>query len=628
MSLVEPHFRPYPITALSPRGWLQKQLRIQADGLSGNLDTFWPDIRDSAWIGGTAEGWERMPYWLDGVIPLAWLLDDQPLKARITQYLDTIIRCQGADGWLGPRVEEKGEAADLWSQSLALKMLVVYHDASGDERVPHTVERALHALDRRIDANPLSRWGQFRWFESLIAIWWLYDRNGDPWLLDLAVKLQAQGFDWQAFFRRWPLREPTEKGRWNFAGHVVNNAMALKQGGLWWRLTGDDADRNAPRAMLQALDRYHGMPTGVFSGDECLAGTSAIQGTELCAVAEHMYSMAWLAFLLGDTTFADRLEQIAFNALPATFTPDMWGHQYDQQVNQIECSVHENRSWNTNGPAANIFGLEPNYGCCTANLSQAWPKFAASLWARPAGGGIAAMAYAPSRLDTAIDGVGVSLQLATDYPFRQDLHFTVSTAEPVDFPLHVRIPAWVTTPTLEVDGAPVPVLPEAGFHTVTRTWQGETRIVLSLPMETRCGTRPNGAVSIHRGPLLYALNVSEDWRRVNADMPLRELPHGDWEVYPTTPWNYALETTEATLAEDIAFHEHPLETPLFAADHAPVTATVTGRRVPTWVAENGSATATPVSPVDVDGPSETLTLIPYGCSHFRIAEFPLVRGGG
>lgn len=91
MKLKTPVFTPFPIRSVTPRGWLEQQLRIQADRLSGHLNEFWPDVKESAWIGGEAEGWERMPYWLDGVIPLAWLLDDAGLKHRIVGYLDYII---------------------------------------------------------------------------------------------------------------------------------------------------------------------------------------------------------------------------------------------------------------------------------------------------------------------------------------------------------------------------------------------------------------------------------------------------------------------------------------------------------------------------------------------------------
>jgi hypothetical protein len=80
-------FTPVPLGAIQPEGCLMQQLQIQARGLSGALDQFWPDIKDSSWFGGQAEGWERAPYWLDGVIPLAHLIGDEALMQRIESYV-------------------------------------------------------------------------------------------------------------------------------------------------------------------------------------------------------------------------------------------------------------------------------------------------------------------------------------------------------------------------------------------------------------------------------------------------------------------------------------------------------------------------------------------------------------
>ena len=279
-------FRPLALGTVQPLGWLRDQLRLQAGSLSGALDEFWPDVQDSRWFGGEAEGWERAPYWLDGVVPLAYVLDDKRLKQKVLGYVDYILAHQHADGWLGPKQsfikETEQSRHDIWSLFLVLKVLVQVHDATGDARVVQAVERCLRCIDRHIDRTPLFDWGMFRWFEALIAIYWLYEKTGEKWLLDLAVKLRAQGFDWADFFARWPLTEPTPQGRWSYMSHVVNNAMALKAHGLWWRLSGDEADRNAVHDMIAKLDRYHGMVTGVFSGDECLAGLNPSQGTELC----------------------------------------------------------------------------------------------------------------------------------------------------------------------------------------------------------------------------------------------------------------------------------------------------------------------------------------------------------
>lgn len=623
LKIEKPKFQPLPLGSIQPEGWLLNQLRIQADGLSGHLDEFWPDIKDSGWFGEGAEGWERAPYWLDGAIPLAYLLNDPELKQRIEKYMDFIISRQDETGWMG--LEQEQASYDLWASFLILKPLIQFHEATGDQRVPAVVEKLLRWVDNHIDRRPLFNWGKFRWFESLIGIYWLYERTEEPWLLDLAVKLHAQGFNWASFFERFPLTEITPKGKWTFMGHVVNNGMAVKAPALWWRLTGSEDDREMAYEMMAKQDLYHGQVTGIFTGDECFAGRNPSQGTELCAVVEYMYSLELLTSILGDPRFGDRLEKVTFNALPATFSPDMWSHQYDQQVNQVECSIKDNRLWTTNGPESNIFGLEPNYGCCTSNLSQGWPKFASHLWMKTGDEGLAAAAYAPCTVKTEIDGIPVRIEVITDYPFREDILLKIQTEKSVRFPLHLRIPGWASSASVQTPEN-ANVHPQAGtYYKIDRKWEGEIEIKLAFPMEPRATRRFNNALAIERGPLVYSLKIGEEWKRVNEDKPHRELPHADWEVYPTTPWNYAFDLNEKTLAEDIVFKEHPMGDLPFSPQGAPVSATVKGIRLPSWTLVNGSAGELPKSPVDIKGELESLTLIPYGCTNLRVTEFPTIK---
>ena len=137
-----------PLTArqIRPEGWLARQLRIQADGLSGHLDLIWPDVRESKWIGGNREGWERVPYWLDGFIPLAYLLDDEDLKRRAKKYIDAILDRQEEDGWICPCAPEERGGYDVWAAFLIAKVLVLYQDCSGDDRIEDAVYRLLRQL--------------------------------------------------------------------------------------------------------------------------------------------------------------------------------------------------------------------------------------------------------------------------------------------------------------------------------------------------------------------------------------------------------------------------------------------------------------------------------------------------
>lgn len=615
-------FTPLPLGEVLPAGWLRNQLEIQANGLSGHLDEFWPDIKESGWIGGHAEGWERGPYWLDGVVPLAYLLDAPRLKEKVAFWMDTILANQGEDGWFGPVHGKRGgqpssNEYDPWSTFIFVKALMQFHEATGDDRVLPGMTRFVRRLEQVLKERPLFEWSEFRWMDGVLGVDWLYERTREPWLLEVAATLHQQGFDWRTHFENFPYQDKIERGQASLASHVVNNAMGIKAPGVWFRHTGAEEDLQAVWSALDVLDRYHGQVTGVFSGDEHVAGKNPSQGTELCSVVEYMFSLETLIGILGDARLADRLEGIAFNALPATFKPDMWAHQYDQQVNQVIACVAKENVYTTNGPDSNVFGLEPNYGCCTSNMHQGWPKFVAHLWMRTADEGLAAVSYAPCTVSTKLKETAVSVSVETDYPFREAVRITVRTDAPVAFPLLLRIPAWCEDATLRIDGEDAAKPPAGSFHRVERTWQGETILQINVPMAVRAERRYNNAIAIHRGPLVYSLRIGEDWRYLKG-----EIPHADWEVHPTSTWNYALEWDDRDPAASIRFEDRPLGEMPFSPEGTPVVALIKGRRLPSWALHRNAAGPLPESPVTADTPVQTLTLIPYGCTNLRVTEFP------
>lgn len=614
-------FYPLPLTSIKPQGWLRRQLQIQADGLTGHLDEFWPDVGpNSGWLGGTGESWERGPYYMDGLIPLAYLLDDPRLIAKAKKWVDWTISHQRRDGAIGPPSNK-----DWWPNMIMLKVLTQYQEATGDARVIPLMKRYFEYHLREASSRPLKEWAIYRWGDELLSVIWLYNRTGDPELLKLARVLHEQGFDWKQHYENFPFTSKTGREtnlRPDMRSHGVNIAMALKYSPLWSLISGDETDRRAIYQQLNLLDKYHLLPNGIFSADEHLAGLDPTQGTELCAVVEAMFSLEHLTAILGDPVFGDRLEKIGYNALPGALTADMWAHQYDQQPNQVLCDIRP-RSWSTNGPESNVFGLEPNFGCCTANLHQGWPKLAASLWMASNDNGLAAIVYAPNTVRTVINGIGVSVIEDTEYPFRERVSIKIDPDLPVRFPLYLRIPQWADRVTIVLNGKGIQGIRAGTFYRIEREWAKGDKIDISFPMQLRISRWYRNSVVIERGPLVYALKIGEVWRRITTGMKKpAPQPAADWEVYPTTPWNYGLIIDPNDINKSVEVIEKPIGDYPFSPTGAPVELRVKARRIPDWTLINGSAGPLPVSPVISHEPEETVTLIPYGAAKLRITAFP------
>lgn len=612
-----------PLTSIRPKGWLERQLRIQADGLSGHLDEIWSDVGpNSAWLGGTGEAWERGPYFLDGLVPLAYLLNDAKLTAKAEKWVDWTLTHQGADGSIGPVVNQ-----DWWPRMVMLKVLIQYQEATGDPRVIPLMLKYFAFQARELPKRPLQDWGKYRWQDEVVSVFWLYNRTGDPSLLILAKLLHDQGYNWKAQFDNFQYTKKTDRSILDRPGgglpdramqtHGVNNAMALKMSPLWSLFSGSADDRKAIYQQVKMLDEYHGIPNGMFSADEHIAGTDPSQGIELCAVVESMFSYEQIEAALGDPVFADRLEKVAFNALPGTFRDDMWAHQYDQQPNQIACTRGA-RHWSTNGPDANLYGLTPEFGCCTANMHQGWPKLVSSLWMGTADDGLAAVAYAPNEVEAEVHG-GIKVQISeeTEYPFRGNIRLIVNPATPVSFPLKLRIPTWATGATVAVGGSPFNGVHSGTYLVISREWSKGDQVEITFPMQPRVSRWENNSVAIERGPLVFSLKMGETWQRLESDSLAP-----DWEVRPTTPWNYGLELDPDRLASSIQVMEGPIGEYPFSGDRSPVELIMKGRRVPEWREVEGSAGPLPDSPVKSLSPEEQITLVPYGAAKLRITAFP------
>lgn len=615
-------YRFFTAKELKPAGWLRRQLEIQRDGLSGNLDLMWPDIRDSAWIGGSREGWERVPYWLDGAVPLAWLLDDGSLKARVTAYIDAILERQQPDGWICPCSPEERASYDAWALLLICKVLVVYHDCTGDARIQDAVRRALKNYYDLLSSGAcrLTDWAKARWFEGFLALNWLYERAPEPWMPKLALLLQEQGQDYPSVAGKWerPMNE------WTMNTHVVNLAMMLKYEAVSCSLLNAPYTGRADE-LLRLLRKYNGTPVGSFTGDECLSGLSPIQGTELCAIVEEMYSCELLYAFTGKAFWAELLELLAFNALPATLSDDMWTHQYVQMSNQISCVRFPGRSlFRTNSSESHLFGLEPNFGCCTANFNQGWPKFALSSFLQGPQNTILCAVAVPSMLSTAVNGVPVTISVDTEYPFRNRMVYRITCREDVSMTFKLRVPSFAEN--LRVNGQPAKKNRE-GMLSFSGFQKGVLELTVEFDTVPVLKSRPHSLRNVQCGSLVFSLPVEAEWKKqeYEKDGVERKFPYCDYELAGKSPWNYGF-SASGLRAQGLQVEYREGDAYPFSSAHPRVI--LRAPMVPVrWGWEDGFDTVCAKVPQSrrPAGPAETLELHPYGCSKLRMTEMPLVK---
>lgn len=613
-------FARLPLGSVRAFGWLHEQLRLAAEGFTGHLMDIWEDVGpNSGWLGGGGENWERGPYYVRGLLALAFTLDDSHLAARARRWIDWTLASQRADGYFGPAHND-----DWWPRMPMLDALRLYHEATGELRVLPFMTRYFHHQLANLPSRPLDAWGRPRGGDNLDSCLWLYNHTGDPALLQLADLLHAQTSDWVTECER----EVPSADVFDF-GHGVNRAMGLKEPLVFFQRSRDPRHRQAFRAGWEHTMRLHGQVQGTFSGDEFLHGRGVTQGTELCTIVELLATLERALQLGGDAWIGDVIERIAYNALPAIMSADHRAHQYFQLANQVECTPG-GRNFNVSHETDLLFGPFSGYGCCAANLHMGWPWLVSNTWMATPDGGLLAGIIAPTAVTASVGNrQQVHVVEETKYPFEPDVRFTIRLSEPAEFPLWIRVPGWATGVRLAVNGvaaAPSPAgatgqarAGDAWFLRLERRWTDGDRVDLHFPMTPRVA-RWDDALIVERGPLVFALGIGEDWRAVGGTAPFEE-----YEVHPTTPWNYGLRLDPADPVPPIAVESARVGAQPWTPAAAPVRLRVPGHRVPEWTVTGGASAAPPAPGKVAEGPDEDLTLIPFGCARLRIAAFPAVR---
>ncbi len=610
-----------PVGSVRAHGWLQTQLTLMTRGFTGRLSEVsrFCKFDGNAWTNPRGEGqfgWEEVPYWLKGFVDLGYLTGDERVLSESRRWIDAVLATQAPNGYFGSRSNlENAEAGtrvlDLWPNMVMLYPLRSFYEATGDRRVIDFMTRYFQwQMSQPLEKIYPGSWQKWRAGDNLDSIFWLYNRTGEKWLLDLARVNHERTADWVGEIPTW---------------HGVNLAQCFREPAMYYQETLDRRYFSASERILATIKELYGqVPGGMYGADEnARPGFSGPrQGAETCAIVEMMHSCEMLLRITGENRWADSVEGVAFNSLPASMTPDLKGLHYLTAPNQVQLDRRGKPPMLDND--GDMLSYNPyQYRCCQHNVAFGWPYFTENLWLATRGNGLAAAIYAPSIVSAKVgNGSAVTIESRTNYPFKGSIELVFSTDRAVRFPLSLRIPGWCTHPAVELNGSRLDLPGEIrGWVTIEREWRRNDRIRLELPMEIRLHTweKNRGTVSVNRGPLTYSLKIGERWEEYRGDS---KWPA--YEVFPTTHWNYGLSSESFRVVES---SQPDAEQP-FTPDGAPVILKGKGRRIPQWKLEpNGLVAEVQRSPAFSQEPEEEITLIPMGCARLRISAFPRVASG-
>jgi hypothetical protein len=254
------------------------------------------------------------------------------------------------------------------------------------------------------------------------------------------------------------------------------------------------------------------------------------------------------------------------------------------------------------------------------------------MWMKSPGDGLAAVLYGPSRITAVVGKAKRAVEIIeeTSYPFSERITFRIRAEQPVEFPLHLRVPAWCRSPRLKVNGKSksFPAV-ENGFSLLDRIHRDGDLIEVDFPMEIAVGRSSDGGMFVERGPLVYSLQPKEIWTSIAIpEMEITSPQFPMWAVTAGSPWNYALFIDKAAqLKTQVKVDEAAISADPWSK--SPISMRLRARRLPGWdlVRPKGNDAnwfkTPPLPPMDSSvGAEETITLVPLGTTHLRLTVFP------
>lgn len=639
---VDKNLKKLPLGAIRPQGWLLDEMLLVSN-LQKRIGSLSGLVKNGEWNGA-----ESLPRYVRGLILLSCALDDKTLKEKVASYMAPIFSSANEGGDFGPK-----DTLSLTPKIEAVKTLLTYYEATDNERVLPFLKKFFKSQFNTYSVS--SSWydSRARLLEEIGAIEAVYRETDLEWLQDLGEKLRDSSNDWFRLAARFPYKKPYQRyisqstlkhiqkqvltfesvqtdekkrkiftpvyvdNQWQKKKHKravetsgVNLAKAVKYPAVYGRFIGDDNLKNLSLKLVDALDKYHGTPLGMFACAPRIAGAKGVSAVDVEASVEMIESLVEVVKETRDYSLVDKLERIVFNLVSGACLDDCSAVQDTVYVNQTEASQSRKLPY---ADADNAFYSRKASRGAIALLS-AYPLYMQTA-CMVKDEELNFLTYTPCVMDVSVGGSNLTISERTGYPFRNAVVFKVEKAdgEP-EVKINFRVPK--NTYMQLISGGQI-VASGTREISVKCILKAGSTFMLKMNIPLTVETNEDGTRSLFKGNLLMALKLSNEIRQDAGDR--RTIV-----VKCTKKWNITpvlSKKASRKLFEEERVVVNEISNVPFRQEQPPFELKIRSKNVLNWEYDVNGFEQIPKK-CSFSEESLERTYVPFGCTLTRIAKFP------